>query len=170
MVERQKINSSEFRVLSSESGTPQTQNVEHGTQFEKLIIEVNELYEWLNSQIENNIPEKCEACGQCCDFVAYDHRLYVTILETIYLAAKLKVDNLKPMRNGICPYNKDGKCTVHLYRFAGCRIFNCKANSDIQSELSELVLKKLKALCEKYKIGYRYMDLNSSLNENSEAE
>ncbi len=143
MVERQKINS-------------------------ELIQEVKEIYDWLNSQIENHIPEKCDACGQCCDFITYDHRLYVTTPEVIFLAANLNVDTLKSMQTGICPYNVEGKCTVHQYRFAGCRIFNCKANPDIQSELSESLLKKLKALCEKYKIRYRYMDLASALNEHAE--
>jgi len=143
MVERQKVNS-------------------------ELIQDVKEIYDWLNSQIENNIPEKCDACGQCCDFITYDHRLYVTIIEIIYLAAKLNVDNLKQMKTGLCPYNEEGKCTVHEHRFSGCRIFNCKANSDIQNELSETALKKFKALCEKYQIPYRYMDLAYALNELSE--
>lgn len=140
MVEKQKINS-------------------------ELIQEVKEIYDWLDSQIENNIPEKCDACGKCCDFVAFDHRLYVTVPELMYLAANLKVNNLKSMQTGRCPYNIEGKCTVYQYRFSGCRIFNCNANSEIQSELSESVLVKLKALCTKYKISYRYMDLASVLND-----
>jgi hypothetical protein len=131
----------------------------------KLIQEVKEIYDWLNSQIENDIPEKCDACGQCCDFIAYDHRLYVTVLEIMFLAANLNVDTLKPMQTGVCPYNEEGKCTVHQYRFAGCRIFNCKANADVQSRLSEETLKKFKQLCEKYNVPYRYMELSIALNQ-----
>lgn len=132
---------------------------------QEIIREVKQIYDWLNSQTENNIPEKCDSCGQCCDFIAYDHRLYVTVPEIIFLAANLNVDTLKSMQTGLCPYNENGKCTVHLYRFAGCRIFNCKANEDIQSQLSEETLKKFKELCEKYIIPYRYMELSSALNQ-----
>ena len=158
MVERQEINSSEFKV-------PRTQNSEQSTQYENLVQDVKAIYEWLDSQIEKSIPEKCDACGQCCDFVTYDHRLYVTTPEVMYLAESLKVDNFKSMTAGICPYREENNCTVHLYRFSGCRIFNCKANEDIQSELSEETLKKFKELCEKYKIPYRYMELSCALNE-----
>lgn len=133
---------------------------------QEIIREVKDIYDWLNSQIENNIPEKCDACGQCCDFIAYDHRLYVTVPEVIFMAANLNVDTLKPMQTGLCPYNEEGKCTVHQYRFAGCRIFNCKANADVQSRLSEETLKKFKHLCKKYNIPYRYMELSLALNQN----
>ena len=130
----------------------------------KLIKEVEVIYNWLDSQIESNIPEKCDACGQCCDFIAYDHRLYVTVPEVMYLAAKLQTENLRSMQAGLCPYNEEGKCTVHQYRFSGCRIFNCKADADIQSQLSEETLKKFKELCNKYKVPYNYMELSNALN------
>jgi Fe-S-cluster containining protein len=143
--------------------------VERQIKNEKLIQEVQEIYEWLNSQIENRIPDKCSTCGKCCDFITFDHCLYVTAPEVMYLAYNLNVDNLKSMQAGICPYNTEGKCTVYLYRFAGCRIFNCKADPDIQGELSESVLVKLKALCEKYRIPYRYRDLASALNGHAPA-
>lgn len=161
MVERQEINSSEFRV-------PRTQNEEHRTQYEQLIQEVKQIYDWLDAQIESGIAEKCEACGKCCDFITFDHRLYVTTLEVMYLAANLDTSNLKSMQDGICPYNSEGKCTVYLYRFSGCRIFNCKADTEIQSQLSEEVLKKFKELCEKYQIPYRYMELSCALNQNTQ--
>lgn len=133
----------------------------------ELIQEVKKIYDWLDSQINSRLSGKCDICGQCCDFITFDHRLYVTVPEVIYLASNLKADNLKTMQTGVCPYNKDRKCTVYQCRFSGCRIFNCKADTDVQSELSELVLLKLKALCEKYQIPYRYMDLASALNTTS---
>ncbi|MBN1975654.1 MAG: YkgJ family cysteine cluster protein [Sedimentisphaerales bacterium] len=145
MVERQKIN-------------------------EKLLLEVREIYDWLDLQIAEKLSGKCDTCGKCCDFAAYDHRLYVTIPEISYLTENLNGDSLKPMPTGRCPYNMEGKCTVYQYRFSGCRIFNCKANPDIQSELSESVLKKLKALCEKYNIPYRYMDLALALNKHTDTK
>lgn len=130
---------------------------------EKLIKEVKKIYEWLDSQAADKLTEKCGVCGKCCDFIAFDHRLYVTIPEIIYLKAGLKTDALKSMQTGRCPYNVEGKCTVYEYRFSGCRIFNCKADENIQSDLSENVLKKIKILCTEFDVPYRYMDLSAAL-------
>ena len=132
---------------------------------EKLLQEVAEIYNWLNSQIGEKLSGQCNACGQCCDFITFDHRLYVTIPELMYLAANLKADTLKSMPEGRCPYNIEGKCSVYSYRFSGCRIFNCKADPDTQSELSEITIGKLKALSTKFGIPYRYTDLAKALNE-----
>ena len=131
---------------------------------EKLLDEVAEIYNWLDSQISSKLSGECEACGKCCDFKAFDHRLFVTLPELLYLAEKLNVEKLKSMSADICPYNVEGKCTVYAYRFSGCRIFNCKADVNIQSDLSEAVLKKLKGISEKFKIPYRYADLATALN------
>ena len=106
---------------------------------------------------------QCEACGACCDFPAYDHRLYVTPPELMYLAAKLNATALKPMLAGKCPYQQGSSCTVHEHRFAACRIFCCKGDSAFQSELSEAVLKKLKAVCERLEIPYRYQELPAAI-------
>jgi hypothetical protein len=62
-----------------------------------------------------------------------------------------------------CPYQVDGKCTVYPHRFAACRIFCCKGNAGFQSELTETVLKKFKALCDEFNIPYRYEDLPTAL-------
>jgi hypothetical protein len=132
----------------------------------RLQKEVAEIYDWLDSKIHNNSDSagKCDACGECCDFVQFDHRLFVTTPELMYLAAKLGDENIKPMTTSRCPYNVDGKCTTYEYRFAGCRIFCCNGNADFQSQLSESALKKLKSLCTKFQIRYRYTDLASALN------
>jgi len=164
----------------------------------KLIKKVAEIYEWLDLQICNNsdLVGKCDVCGRCCDFgkpapaseQGFDHRLFVTPPEVMYLAAKLGSENInpphvwrinpphkwriKPMPTSSgsttltikCPYNIDSKCSVYKYRFAGCRIFYCKGDKDFQSELSESALKKFKSICEQFQIPYRYTDLATALN------
>lgn len=57
-----------------------------------------------------------------------------------------------------------GKCSVRNYRFAGCRIFFCKADTDLQNKLSEEAVEKFKLLCEKFNFPYRYIDLTTALN------
>ncbi len=125
---------------------------------------VAEVYDWIDSQTNQN-PTQCDACGKCCDFENYDHRLFVTGAELMYFAFKLEPDKIKPMPTGKCPYNIDGMCTVYQYRFAGCRIFSCKRDKDFQSQLSEQAAEKFKAICEKFHLPYRYTDLPTTLNK-----
>jgi Fe-S-cluster containining protein len=124
-----------------------------------------DLYDWLDAQRRQDPGGAgwCDVCGACCDFPAYDHRLYVTPPELMYLAAKLNVTELRPMPAGRCPYQQGPGCTVHEYRFAACRIFCCKGDSAFQSELSEAVLKRLKALCERLEVPYRYQELPAAI-------
>ena len=132
----------------------------------QLIEKVTEVYDWLDSQIRasSDLAGQCDVCGRCCDFEGFDHRLFVTTPEIIYLAANLGTEKLKPMTTSKCPYNIEGKCSIYEYRFAGCRIFCCKTNKDFQSQLSESVLKKYKSLCTEYDIPYCYNDLATALN------
>ena len=133
---------------------------------ERLLERVAEVYRWLGEQIRlrEDSAGQCRACGDCCDFEAFDHRLFITPPELEYLRANLGDDNLRPMPSGRCPYNVDGKCSVYEYRFAGCRIFCCGADKDFQSELSEKSLEKLKSICEEFQIPYSYTHLAAALN------
>lgn len=140
----------------------------------QLVKKVAEIYDWLDSQIESHRESagRCEGCGRCCDFRSFDHKLFVTPPELMYLAANLRGENVKPMPTGRgstslttrCPYNVDGKCTIYEYRFASCRIFCCNGDADFQSGLSESALEKFKSLCEEYQIEYRYSELATALN------
>jgi hypothetical protein len=177
----------------------------------EIITRVGDIYKWLDEQLAGQ-KAVCEICGRCCDFKAFDHRLYVTTPEMMFFADKIGSPNItghfiiakmacatvipaeagiqkldfnaipstkpiltatngdyemasKKMTIGRCSYQVDGKCTVYKYRFAGCRIFCCKGDADFQSELTEAAVKKFKALCEKFQIPYRYVDLPTALKE-----
>jgi len=132
----------------------------------QLLEKVAEIYKWLQVQVstDSDLPGVCRACGDCCDFETFDHRLFVTPPELMYLAANLGAENIKPMVTSRCPYNVEGKCGVYEYRFAGCRIFCCNSDADFQSMLSEQVLQKLKSICLEFQIPYRYTDLAAGLS------
>ena len=132
----------------------------------RLIEKVAEIYDWLDVQVRrcSELAGACKSCGNCCDFDGFDHRLFVTPPELMYLTANLGDENIKPMPTSRCPYNIGGKCTVYEYRFAGCRIFCCNGDADFQSRLSESALKKLKSVCTEFQIPYRYTDLATALN------
>lgn len=131
----------------------------------RLVQKVAKIYNWLDLQIseQSNLAGRCDACGRCCDFKGFDHRLFVTTPELLYLAANVGAENIKPMTTNRCPYQTDDKCTVYKFRFAGCRIFCCKGDADFQSRLSEMALKKFRAICEQFLIPYRYADLATAL-------
>ena len=132
----------------------------------RLLSKVAEVYDWLDEQIRlsEGPGVRCDGCGRCCDFEAFDHRLFVTPPELMYLAAKLGAENIKPMPDSRCPYHLICECTVYKYRFAGCRIFSCKGDADFQSRLSESALKKFKSICTEFNIPYCYTDLATALN------
>jgi hypothetical protein len=138
-----------------------------GTGVDKRLLErVAEIYNWLDEQIcsGGGLAGECRSCGDCCDFDGFDHRLFITRPELMYLAANLDAEKIKPMPSNRCPYNTDGKCTIYEYRFSGCRIFCCNGDADFQSWLSEEALKKLKSICVEFQVSYRYTDLATALN------
>jgi Fe-S-cluster containining protein len=57
----------------------------------RFLKRVAEIYKWLDSQIRKSVHLAgiCDACGKCCDFSKFDHRLFVTPPELMYLAANL---------------------------------------------------------------------------------
>jgi hypothetical protein len=132
----------------------------------ELLNKVAEIYDWLEVEIRqsSDLAGACDSCGRCCDFEAFDHRLFVTPSELMYLAANIGAENIKPMPDSRCPYHLICQCTVYEYRFAGCRIFSCKGDKDFQSRLSETALKKFKSICDQFRIPYRYTDLGTALN------
>ena len=132
----------------------------------RLLKRVAEIYNWLDVQVRRcgDLAGVCKSCGNCCDFDGFDHRLFVTPPELMYLTASQGADSVKPMSTSRCPYNVGGKCGIYEYRFAGCRIFCCNADADLQSELSESVLEKLKAICTEFRVPYRYTALADALN------
>ncbi len=134
---------------------------------DELIARIEDLYQWLNAQgaAMPLTPPGCTACGTCCDFERYGHRLYVTSIEMWYFAHRAGDAGVKPMTEGCCPYLQNHQCTAYDRRFAGCRIYQCRGDQTRQSDLSEAVLVQFKALCEEYDIPYQYMDLATALNQ-----
>ena len=133
--------------------------------YRRLVKEVAAIYDWIGARMRQEPVRagQCKACGACCDFPAYGHRLFVTPPEMTYLAAMLGTPELKSMTTGRCPYQQGPVCTVHEHRFSGCRIFCCSGDPDFQSELSEGTLRRLKTLCQEFGVPYRYQDLATAL-------
>ncbi len=122
-------------------------------------------------QVYRDIDEKlgatkpwCNNCGRCCDFTRYDHRLYATTLEILYLLKGLAtLGDAQPAENekdGACPYHDDKGCIIRPYRTAGCRIFFCQSlDPDYQHKLTEQSLARLRELHHEFSAVYYYADL-----------
>ncbi|MBM4102729.1 MAG: hypothetical protein FJ263_01585 [Planctomycetes bacterium] len=138
-----------------------------GPRTEQAVVEaVERIYLSLEAELLQT-PDKCKACGKCCDFESFGHKLYITTPELLYFRAVLAKNKIPilPMKTGVCPYCKDGKCSVYPWRFAGCRIFNCTGNADLQGELSEKMIRRMKQICLQESLSYRYLDLKTALNQ-----
>lgn len=132
----------------------------------QVIDRVRQIYDQIDTVLQNSpsLAGKCSACGKCCSFESFGHRLYITPPELEYLVFQIGKENVRPMKNGVCPYNKNGKCSVYNYRFASCRIFYCSGDKDFQSQLTESILAQFKKLCQDLAVPYKYMELADALS------
>jgi Fe-S-cluster containining protein len=126
-----------------------------------MIDRVDRIYRWLENELAA-LGQFCTACGKCCDFESFGHRLYVTTPELIYFQHFMGTE-IQEMATGVCPYRIDGKCTVYSYRFAACRIFTCKGNAEKENEICEQTIHRFKKLCEEYCLPYHYVYLQTGL-------
>ena len=126
-----------------------------------IIHEVDTVYQWLSEQLAD-LNQPCSACGNCCDFESFGHKLYVTTPELIYFRHHHGPD-LKEMKTDICPYRIDEKCSVYPYRFSGCRIFSCKGDAEKENAICEQAVRRFKTLCKDHAIPYHYTDLKTGL-------
>jgi len=126
----------------------------------EIVKAVEGVYLWIDSQ---GIEHVCAGCGDCCNFSQYDHLLFVTGVELLHFRESVGEGNLKSMDDGVCPYMVDGKCSVYSYRFAGCRIFQCKGNDDLQGEVMEKALAMFKEIGKRFRVSYLYVDLAKGL-------
>ena len=136
------------------------------TKESQIIESVHSIYQWLENELAKLI-QSCAACGTCCDFESFGHRLYVTTPELIYFQQFIG-PKIKPMTVCVCPYRIEGKCTVYPYRFAGCRIFTCKGDVQKENAVCEETVRRFKTLCDDYGIPYQYIDLETGLKWLSE--
>lgn len=129
--------------------------------YEILCDEVKKIYDWLDSNIKP-LNNKCETCGKCCNFDSFGHKLFVTTPELLYFSRNVR--NLRKMSTQTCPYLENDKCSARNSRFAGCRIFFCKADDEQLNKLAEKTIEKFKSLCNNFNFPYRYIDLATAMN------
>jgi Fe-S-cluster containining protein len=127
----------------------------------------------------------CWASGRCCNFDRAGHRLYVTGLEAAYCVARLPAAGLDhhpaepaiaagPLttralalarERGGCPFQVGNLCGVHAIKPLGCRVYFCdRSAQDLQQDLTERTLARVKSIHETHAIPYRYGEWRSMLD------
>ncbi|GAB4186004.1 MAG: hypothetical protein Kow00105_00430 [Phycisphaeraceae bacterium] len=128
----------------------------------------------------------CQQSGRCCRFESFGHRLYMTGLEIAWFRRRLaeggmperdadphhvvvSLPQLSESPDG-CPYQIDGRCSVHVIRPFACRVFFCQQGSEVwQSARYEAFQTEIKRLHEQYNLPYRYMEWRHGLREAEKA-
>lgn len=107
-------------------------------------------------------PPVCRACGKCCRFATFGHRLLVSPLE-LSLLTEAPPEHL-PVEPGLCPYQRDDLCTARERRPLGCRIYFCEARLEDCSRLYERFHRDIRRLHADRRLPYIYAELTSNLS------
>lgn len=127
---------------------------------EGALTALTQLYEEVAAELPR-YQFTCAASGNCCDFDAFGHRLYVTTLEAEHFFRHLgPPTNAEP---GHCPaWGADRLCKAREGRMLGCRTFFCGPYAVEGPEaLHERFQARLLRLHEQYGIPYRYQDITA---------
>jgi hypothetical protein len=127
---------------------------------ETLQSELNSLYDELADEPALTAAF-CNMCGSCCNFTQYDHELWLTSLELANLIDK--AGHPPPAPSGICPYQKNNRCTARNGRTLGCRIFHCEMDKDKMEKLYQVYLDRIMAICKKHNVLPEYGEMLASL-------
>ena len=128
-----------------------------------LLAEIQSILDNALMQIENINPN-CNACGNCCDFANFGHRLYVSTGELANLISQEPIDAQIPIENLKCPYQKDNLCLARNARPLGCRLFFCDDKVNLQyQQIYEAYYDKIKQVHLKFSTAYNYLELSAGL-------
>jgi len=133
----------------------ETSDIDWTTAFEAL----GDLY----AQLDRELPRyefTCSASGNCCDFDAFGHRLYVTTLEAEYFFRNSAEERSNDDARACPAWGDDRLCKSREGRMLGCRTFFCGPYPVEEPEaLHERYLAQVTKLHERFGIPYAYRDI-----------
>ena len=125
--------------------------------------DLESVYAELEADIAALSP-RCELSGRCCRFKEYKHQLWTTRLELEYLLEKEGPPPAQAGPDGVCPWLREGRCSVRDHRMLGCRIFFC--DESYQSSMGPLYEKhhaRIRDLHRRHGIAYDYFEFLDGL-------
>ena len=140
-------------------GEPASEPVVEEAAWAKAFADLEALYADLDAELPR-YKFVCQASGDCCDFEAFGHRLFVTTIEAEYFFrnSPQQRQNENP---SLCPaWGSDRMCKARQGRMLGCRTFYCGTykNGD-PSEVYEKYYARVKAIHDRHGIPFRYRDV-----------
>ena len=110
---------------------------------------------------------RCQLSGRCCRFREYGHQLWTTRLELEYLLTKEgppKAARSQAGSDGVCPWLREGQCSVRDHRMLGCRIFFCdEAYESSMGPLYEKHHARIRELHRRHNVPYDYFEFLGGL-------
>ncbi len=117
----------------------------------------------LYRRLEEAAPSAaCRACGACCHFEAYGHRLFATRLETLYLVERSGPPR-HPFDEDSCGYQEGQSCAAREGRVLGCRTFFCPDAGADRRGLHESALDEIRLITEEFGLPWDYMPLQENV-------
>jgi len=130
----------------------------------EALAELAALYREVDEQLAA-LGQTCRACGACCDFALYDHRLYLTTVE-LALLTSLPPTHHDAVAADRCPYQDGSICAARQRRALGCRVFSCDAATDAaEQDVYDRYHNRLGEMHRKHSLTYLYVDLIASLGQ-----
>jgi Fe-S-cluster containining protein len=127
--------------------------------WDAAFAELKALYDELDAELPR-YKFVCQASGDCCDFDAFGHRLYVTSLEAEYFFRNSPQQRMN-QNPGLCPsWGSDRTCKARGGRMLGCRTFYCGFNKNADpAEIHERYYRRVKDIHDRHGIPFRYADV-----------
>ena len=137
-------------------------DIKSAMQNAELLAEIQDILNSALVEIESFDPD-CKACGNCCDFANFGHRLYVSTGELANLISQSPID-ADEIEHLKCPYQQNDLCLARNARPLGCRLFFCdeKINDQYQ-QIYEDCYAKIKQAHLKFSTAYNYIELSTGL-------
>lgn len=138
--------------------------VEQARSSGEAIAQLEALYRDVDQQLAA-MGQTCRACGTCCDFDRFGHRLYLTTVELALLSAA-PPPHRKSLAEGRCPYQDGSACAARQRRGLGCRVFSCDPDTDpAEADLYAHYHRLLGEIHATHSLAYSYVDIISALEQ-----
>lgn len=106
----------------------------------------------------------CIASGRCCRFKEYGHVLFLSSLEADVLLESAPGFE-QPVSTDFCPFQKENLCTAREPRPLSCRVYFCDPAYQARcQEITEIYLRRLKAVADEQGLDWQYAPLHHFLN------
>jgi Fe-S-cluster containining protein len=123
---------------------------------QQALDELQEVYKRLSVALEP-YRRHCDSRGNCCDFAAHGHMLYVTGLEAAAMLHSGVTPSESNQKDGLCPFLNGRLCGIRDHRALGCRLYYCDPTHEVsRNELYEHFLKEVRAIEVRFNLEHNY--------------